>query len=49
MERYLQLKRNKIFVGISKIESVCERLSNSDCYYTTLSDEDILDELGFVN
>lgn len=40
------LRKNGFFVSIARIEKVCERFKDSQLYYTSLSDEDILSELN---
>lgn len=39
------LRKNGFYVSNERIEKVCERIKDSQLYYTSLSDEDILSEL----
>lgn len=39
------LRKNGFYISIARIEKVCERIKDSQLYYTSLSDEDILSEL----
>lgn len=39
------LKRNGFNIPIEKIERVCDKLENTDYFYTSLSDEDIIRSL----